>query len=266
MPGDCKPEPLLLHHPHDVLAREQADRAGDAAAAASEHAALTCRPLPRAESYSASSTTPQARPSGNGCCSSLMKRRFIGNATSTPSIERHDVEAHDLPPRQHGVGRPHVRRYPRGQWHRHVTRRRRDRLRAVVLEDRHVARARAATAMRNIANARITEVRPTPSVQPVLAPTYRLVALSTPPSKNPVSRRAQRELRHVAAVDVLEPPAVFLLAGPGADLLLGEVRKRHRRVVLGWVSRIAALSRLRDSAYAAVLVDAPSRQLDALTS
>ena len=35
--------------------------------------------------YSESSTTAQARPSGKGCCSSLMKRRFIGNATSTPS-------------------------------------------------------------------------------------------------------------------------------------------------------------------------------------
>jgi hypothetical protein len=37
--------------------------------------------------YSVSSTTPQARPSGKACCSSLMKRRFIGNATSTPRIE-----------------------------------------------------------------------------------------------------------------------------------------------------------------------------------
>ena len=38
----------------------------------------------------------------------------------------------------------------------------------------------------NIANARMTEVSPTPSVQPVLAPTYRFVALSNPPSTNPV--------------------------------------------------------------------------------
>jgi len=33
------------------------------------------------------STTPLARPSGDGSCSSLMKRRFIGKASSTPMIE-----------------------------------------------------------------------------------------------------------------------------------------------------------------------------------
>ena len=36
--------------------------------------------------YSESSTTAAARPSGKGCCSSLMKRRFMGKATSTPRM------------------------------------------------------------------------------------------------------------------------------------------------------------------------------------
>ncbi len=43
--------------------------------------------------YSASSTTPLARPSGNGSCSSLMKRRFIGKAISTPTIEHTHIHA-----------------------------------------------------------------------------------------------------------------------------------------------------------------------------
>ena len=34
---------------------------------------------------SVSMTTPQARPSGKGICSSLMKRRLSGNANSTPN-------------------------------------------------------------------------------------------------------------------------------------------------------------------------------------
>ena len=46
------------------------------------------RPAAAADrSYSASRTTPQARPSGNGCCSSLMKRRFMGKATRTPRMD-----------------------------------------------------------------------------------------------------------------------------------------------------------------------------------
>ena len=43
-------------------------------------------PTAAADVYSVSNTTPHARPSGNGCCSSLMNRRFIGNATSTPKM------------------------------------------------------------------------------------------------------------------------------------------------------------------------------------
>ncbi|OQB90492.1 MAG: hypothetical protein BWX84_01883 [Verrucomicrobia bacterium ADurb.Bin118] len=35
--------------------------------------------------WSASITMPAARPSGKGCCSSLMNRRFNGKANNTPS-------------------------------------------------------------------------------------------------------------------------------------------------------------------------------------
>ena len=47
-----------------------------------------------------------------------------------------------------------------------------------------------------------------------------------------MSAARKRELRHVAAEDVLEPPAVLLLAGPGADLLVGQVLQGHR-ILLG---------------------------------
>ncbi|MCU0952806.1 MAG: hypothetical protein MUC68_17650 [Burkholderiaceae bacterium] len=40
-------------------------------------------------------------------------------------------------------------------------------------------------------------------------------------------RRAQRELRHVAAEHVLQPPAVFFFAAPVADLVVGELLQRH---------------------------------------
>ncbi len=49
-----------------------------------------------------------------------------------------------------------------------------------------MSRAPSREKARYSAKARITEVSPTPSVQPVLAPTYRLVALSRPPSRKPV--------------------------------------------------------------------------------
>ncbi len=53
--------------------------------------------------YSASSTTPLARPSGNGSCSSLMKRRFIGNASSTPMIDTTHIQTIMC---HHGMIRP----------------------------------------------------------------------------------------------------------------------------------------------------------------
>ena len=40
-------------------------------------------------------------------------------------------------------------------------------------------------------------------------------------------RGAQRELRHVAAVDVVVPPAVLLLAAPVANLVGGQLLERH---------------------------------------
>jgi hypothetical protein len=63
---------------------------------------------------------------------------------------------------------------------------------------------------------------PTPSDQPVLAPMYRLVADSSPSEDETRHGRPQSELGHVAAIDVLEPPAVLLLQGPFADLFLGQ--------------------------------------------
>ena len=50
-----------------------------------------------------------------------------------------------------------------------------------------MSRAPIADITRNAANARITLVSPTPSVHPVFAPTYKFVADSNPPSKNPVT-------------------------------------------------------------------------------
>ena len=49
-------------------------------------------PAPAAPWYSESSTTPLARPSGKGICSSLMKRRFIGKASSTPMMEMTTIQ------------------------------------------------------------------------------------------------------------------------------------------------------------------------------
>src|SRR5439155_19610230 len=39
--------------------------------------------------------------------------------------------------------------------------------------------------------------------------------------------RARGELRHVAAIHVVEPPAVLLLAGPAANLRIVELLQRH---------------------------------------
>ena len=64
-------------------------------------------------------------------------------------------------------------------------------------------------------------------VMPVLPAMYSAVAARMPPSRKPVTRGAHRQLRHVAAVDVLQPPRVLLLARPGADLLVGQLLDRH---------------------------------------
>ena len=47
------------------------------------------------------------------------------------------------------------------------------------------------------------------------------------PQKKTRQRRAKRELRHLAAKDIREPPLVFLRARPVSDLLVAQVLDCH---------------------------------------
>ena len=142
---------------------------------------------------------------------------------------QHDREADDLPPRQHVVGRPHVGGEARRERHGHVARGGRDRLHAVVLEDRHVA---GAEPREDPVDRERQDHRREPDAERPAGLRADVQVRDAEQAAEQETRdcRAQRELRHVAAEHVVEPPAVLLLAGPGADLFFGEVQQGHRSV------------------------------------
>ena len=142
---------------------------------------------------------------------------------------QHDREADDLPRGQHVVGRPHVGGEARRERHRHVARGGRDRLHAVVLEDRHVA---CAEPREDPVDRKGQDHRREPDAERPARLCADIQVRDAEQAAEQEARdgRAQRELRHVAAEYVVEPPAVLLLAGPGADLFFGEVEQGHRFV------------------------------------
>ena len=48
-----------------------------------------------------------------------------------------------------------------------------------------------------------------------------------PPRRKPVTAGADRELRQIAAINILKPPAIFFFARPGARLFVGELGESH---------------------------------------
>jgi hypothetical protein len=156
-----------------------------------------------------------------------MKRRFIGNATSTPIVEMTTVPDHQLPPRHDGGGDHHVCRHARCDRRDHVTGRRRYGLRAVVLENCQVvdhSRSRHEPEHREGEDdGRETDADGDSSLASDVKGRRRQHAAE----EEAGDRGADRELRHVAAVHVVMPPAILLETRPGGDLLLVQLLDGH---------------------------------------
>ena len=98
-----------------------------------------------------------------------------------------------------------------------------------------------------MAKARITDVMPTPSVQPVLRADVEVRQRQDAAQHHARQGRPDRQLRHVPAVDVLEPPAVLLLERPIANLFVTQVLDCHVLVstpsltlrVSRWIGRLS---------------------------
>jgi len=71
---------------------------------------------------------------------------------------------------------------------------------------------RTGTGSLNIEKARMTEVMPTPSVPSRLGPHVEVGGGKDAAQEETGERGPQGELRHVAAEDVGQPPAIFLFA------------------------------------------------------
>ncbi len=227
VPRGGQAEPLLLDELHVAFAGDEAREAGDGGrdgqCLGAEHA--PCGPgtvVQRVEDDAAGATFRE------GMLLVVDEATLHRERHQHAEARQQDVEHHDLPYRQDLVGRPHVRRQARGQRHRHVAGRSRDRLHAVVFEDRHVARAElredAVDRKREDDRSQADTERPAG-----LGAHVEVGDAQQSTEQEPGDGRTQRELRHVAAVDVGEPPAVFLFEGPGADLFGGQLLQGHRR-------------------------------------
>jgi hypothetical protein len=138
VPGRLQAEPAFLDEPHEILAGDEAHAAReqrcDRERLGLEHAARGLGALvERVEHHAAGPAL------GERVLLVVDEAALHREGHQHAEHRQHDVEAEDLPPRQQGVGRPHVGREPRRERHRHVARRGRDRLHRVVLEDGHVA-------------------------------------------------------------------------------------------------------------------------------
>ena len=238
---DWQAEPLFLDQPHEILAGDEAHAAGEHGGEREhlglEHAARGLGSLVQRVEHHAAGATLGERVLLVVDVAALHRERH-----EHAEDGQHDGEADDLPRRQHVVGRPHVGREPGGERHRHVARGGRDGLHAVVLEDGHVASAepREHAVQRKGEDHRGEADAERPAG---LGGHVEVGDAQDPAEEEARDGGAQRQLRHVAAEHVLEPPAVLLLARPLADLLVGEVLQGHRYAgVASGRGRIPAIS------------------------
>ena len=231
MPGLLHPRPLVhaqkfeLHERHPTVACEKLIHSRKHARHSEqfrfEHPGVT---LPRVERVEHHATGP-----------AFGKRQLILVDKSPLERKRHQhaedrnhrVPHDQLPPRHDAPRHQHVRTHARNEGGDHIARRRRDRLRAVVLQNREIFRdadARQPTKKRERQNHRRQAHADTDARFSADVERRRRQDAAEQKARD---RRADGELRQIAAINIFQPPAVFLRAGPGLDLFVGQLRERH---------------------------------------
>ncbi len=140
---------------------------------------------------------------------------------------QHRHPHHRLPPGDDGAGDQHVSGQARDQRRRHVAGGGRDRLRAVVLEDRQVAPGADRAHHAEGGEGQDHRGDADPQRPAGLRADVEVGQRQDAAEEEAGEAGAERQLRQVAAVDVLQPPLVLLLRGPVADLLRGELLDCH---------------------------------------
>ena len=231
MPRLLHPRPQVhaqkfeLHERHPPVAREKLIHSRKHARHSEqfrfEHPGVT---LPRVERVEHHATGP-----------AFGKRQLILVDKSPLERKRHQhaedrnhrVPHDQLPPRHDAPRHQHVRTHARNEGGDHIARRRRDRLRAVVLQNREIFRdadARQPTKKRERQNHRRQAHADTDARFAADVERRRRQDAAEQKARD---RRANGELRQIAAINIFKPPAVFLRAGPGLNLFVGQLEERH---------------------------------------
>jgi hypothetical protein len=217
---------LELDHLHPAVAHQHlvaaGDRGRDAEELRLEHAGLGPARVERVQHHAGGAA--------------LRERHLllVDEAALQREGEQHaEQRDHDHPddhvPRGNDLLRDqHVGGERRDERLRHVARRGRDRLRAVVLEDREIRRDAGAGQPAVDREREDHRGEAHADADARLARDVERGGGEHAAQDEAGGRGAQGELRHVAAIHVLEPPAVLLLAGPRADLLIGEMQDGQR--------------------------------------
>ena len=143
--------------------------------------------------------------------------------------ERHDRHPeHDVPRRDDRVGHHHVSGEAGGERHRHVTGRGGDRLHRVVFQDREILAQ--ADARQDAKHGKGEDDRGEVDAESHagFAGDIKIRRREDAAEKETGEAGADRELRQIAAINVLEPPAIFFFARPGARLFRRELSEGHR--------------------------------------
>ena len=225
VPRGLETHPFLLDELHVRLARNEADeageRGGDREGFGLEHAYRGFGGIEGVEDNAARAAFWE------GLLFIIDEPTLHGERNEHAQNRKHHHEPEDLPPWERLVFNPHVCRDAGDERAGHIARRSRDGLHRVVLEDGEIA----STQLREHAEGCECEddACEADAERPAgLGADVKVGCGEHAAEQKAGEGGAQRQLGHVAAEDVGEPPTVFLFAGPGADLFGREGGNGHR--------------------------------------
>jgi hypothetical protein len=138
--------------------------------------------------------------------------------------ERHDRHPkHDVPPGEDDVGHHHVSGKAGGERHGHVTGGGRDRLHRVVLQDREIFPEADARQEAEHGKGQNDGGEVDAEGHTGFAGHIEIRGGKDAAEKETGEPGAERELRQIAPINFLKPPAIFFFARPGARFFVGEV-------------------------------------------
>ena len=142
---------------------------------------------------------------------------------------RDDVPDEHLVPLHRGVGHKHVRHERGDKRTGHVARGCRDGLHSVVLKDRHVLGQERLREHAEHHERKDDAGHANAECPACLRTDVKIRCAENAAEEEACEGGANRQLRHVSAEDVLQPPTVLLLTSPSANFFVRQVGQCHRR-------------------------------------